>query len=54
MQELINFFFDVGDKEFIGVTKYGAFWTNGQQKLRLYFIKTFLKLMFSYISLCFR
>lgn len=32
MVELINFCFSDGDKEFIGIAKYGAIWTNKQQK----------------------
>ena len=32
MGKLINFSFNGGVKEFIGITKYGAIWTNDQQK----------------------
>lgn len=39
MIELINFFFGDGDKEVIGIAKYGAIWTNKQQKHRLFLSK---------------
>ena len=63
MGELINFCFNSGDKEFIGVVRYGAIWTNSQGKWRLSFNKTFLKLVincllnnsyFALASMCFR
>ena len=41
--ELINFCFNGGDKEFIGVTRYGVILTNGRGKYRLPINKTSLK-----------
>ena len=31
-KELINFFFSGGDREFMGITKYGAIWANSHEK----------------------
>ena len=51
------------DKEFIGTINYGAIWNNNQQKHRLLFSKTSLKLAVNYLlnncyftlsSTCFR
>ena len=44
MEESNNFCFNDGDKEFISITSYGAILTNNQQKCRLVFSKTSLKL----------
>ena len=44
MGELINFSFNGGDKEFIGITRYCAIWTNSREKHRLSFNKSSLKL----------
>ena len=49
MGELINFCFNGGDKEFIGITRYGAIWTNSQEKYKLYFNKITLKLAINYL-----
>ena len=38
-----------GDKEFTGVTRYGAIWTNSEEKYRLSFNKTSLKLVVNYL-----
>lgn len=35
MWELINFCFNGGDKEFIGIIRYGAIWTNTQENYGL-------------------
>ena len=32
MGELINFCFNSGDKRIVGVTRYGAIWTNSREK----------------------
>ena len=45
--EFINFC-NVGGKESIGITKYGAIWTNSQEKYRLCFNKKSLKLTINY------
>ena len=39
--ELINFSINSEDKEFIGITSYGAIWTDNQPKYRFNFNKTF-------------
>ena len=44
MGELTDFCFNVGEKEFTGITKHGPVWTNNWQKDRLSFNKTSLKL----------
>ena len=49
MGEFINFCFNDGDKEFIGITRYGAIWTNSPEKYRLSFNKTSLKLTINYV-----
>ena len=49
MEELINFCLSEKNKEFIGITRYGAIWHNIQEKYRLFFNKTFLKLAFNYL-----
>ena len=63
IRELINCCFNGGDRQLIGITRYGAFWTNSQEKHRSFFNKTFLKLAIDYLldnsyfalgSLCFR
>ena len=41
---LINFCFNGWGKGFIGTTRYGAIWTNNQEKYRMSFDKTSLKL----------
>ena len=46
MGELIN----GGVKEFIGITQYGAIWTNNLWKYRLSFNKIPLKLAISYLQ----
>ena len=45
MAELTNFCFNGGDKEFILIITYGAIWTNSQEKYRLSFNKSSLKLV---------
>ena len=37
IRELICCCFNSGDTEFIGVTGYGAFWTNSQEKISIVF-----------------
>ena len=49
MGKLINFFLNVGDKEFIVLTKYDAIWTNSRQKYKLSFNKASLKLAINYL-----
>ena len=49
LEELINFCFNDGDKEFIGITRYGAIYTNNQQKYRLSFNQTSLKSAINYL-----
>ena len=44
MPELINFCFYGGNKEFIGITRYGAIWTKSREKQKLSFNKTSLKM----------
>ena len=57
--ELINFCFNGWGKGFIGTTRYGAIWTNNQEKYRMSFDKTSLKLAINYLldncyfALCF-
>ena len=48
MIKLINFFFESGDTEFTGITRYGAIWTSSRQEYRLYF-KTSLKSAINYL-----
>jgi len=63
MSESINFCFNGGDKEFIGITKFGASWTNNKDKYNVTFNKTSLKLAINYLldncfftmgTMCFR
>ena len=49
MVSLINFCFNDGDKEFIGITRYGAIGTNIQEKYTLSLNKTYLKLATNYL-----
>ena len=51
MWELFSFCFNGDDKEFIGITRYGAIWTNSQEKHRLSINKTSLKLAINYYLL---
>ena len=44
------FCFNVGDKKFIGITRFGALWTNSQQKYRLYFGNRKCRLYFNKTS----
>ena len=48
MGELINFYFPGADEELFGITRYGTIWTNNQQKYKLSFNKTSLKLALTY------
>ena len=45
-----QFCFNGGDKGFIGITRYKAIWTNSQDKYRLPFNKTSLKLVINYLT----
>lgn len=45
MIQLANSCFNVCDKEFIGITRYGAIWTDSQQKYKLLYDETSLKLL---------
>ena len=49
MRELIKLWFNDGDAVRIGVTKYGAIWTNNQQKYKLLVNETSLKLVINYL-----
>ena len=48
--ELINFSINSEDKEFIGITSYGAIWTDNQPKYRFNFNKTYLKFVMNYLT----
>ena len=48
MEELINFCFNDGDREFIVITRYGSIWASNHGKYRLSFNKTSLKLAINY------
>ena len=50
MVELISFYFNGHDKEFITITNYGTIWTNSREKCRLSFNQTFLKLLISLLQ----
>ena len=50
MVELISFYFNGHDKEFITITNYGTIWTNSREKYRLSFNQTFLKLLISLLQ----
>ena len=63
IEELINFSFNGGVGQFIGITRYGAIWTNNQHRHELIFNKRSLKLEINYLldndyfamgSMCFR
>ena len=63
MSELINFCFNGGDKEYIGIYRGNGVWTNDQGKYNITFNKKNLKLAINYLldncyftlgSLCFR
>lgn len=45
MIQLANPCFNVCDKEFIGITRYGAIWTDSRQKYKLLYDETSLKLL---------
>ena len=47
---MINFGFDDGDNKFIVITRYSNFQTNNQEKRRLSFNKTSLKLEINLIN----
>ena len=47
MGEVIDFCFNGCDKECTGITRYGDFWTNSQEKYKFYFYKTSFKLAIS-------
>ena len=49
MTELVNFCFNGGNKEFIGITRYGAIWTKSREKQKLPFNKTPLQLAINYL-----
>ena len=49
LRELIKFCLNGREKEFIGISKHDAIWTNNQQKYRFSVDKTSLKLAIDYL-----